>query len=80
MSNRVATDDTLKEVVSAINGIAQAIRGGGTIYGFHINGNESSQDDMVTLLGQDDKVPVPDTYIMSGTGGTTVSIRKFPRG
>lgn len=50
MSNRVATDDTLKEVVSAINGIAQAIRGGGTIYGFHINGNESSQDDMVTYI------------------------------
>ena len=38
------------------------------------------QDDMVTLLGRDDKVAVPDTYIMSGTGGTIVSIRKFPRG
>ena len=50
------------------------------------------QDDKVPSLGQDDresrsfdsalddKTPVPDTYIMSGTGGTTVSIRKFPRG
>ena len=50
VSNRVATDDTMKELVAAVQGVSQALRGGGTIYGFHINGNESNPDDMITYL------------------------------
>lgn len=50
MSNRVASDDTLKNVVQAIQAVTQAIKGGGTVYGFHINGNESNPDDKVTYL------------------------------
>lgn len=53
MSNRVATDDTLKEIRDVLIDISSSIKtgAGGVNYGFYINGNESDPDTMVTYIG-----------------------------
>ena len=48
---RLATDETLRGVLGAVERVAQAInRDSGTIYGFHIDGAESDPSAKVTYL------------------------------
>lgn len=45
---RLARDNTLKELVQAVNGVRDVLRGGAsTIYAFHIDGNEADPSEAV---------------------------------
>ena len=61
-NERLATDNTLKDLVTAVNGVRDVLRGGAsTIYAFHIDANESDPTEAVTY--REDAVGMTPAYM-----------------
>ena len=61
-SERLATDNTLKNLVTAVNGVRDVLRGGAsTVYAFHIDANESDPAEAVTY--REDAVGMTPAYM-----------------
>lgn len=50
MAEKLMLNSTGERIANALQSLVEIQRGGGTIYGFHINGSESNPDSMVTYI------------------------------
>ena len=50
MAEKLMLNSTGERIANALQSLVEIQRGGGTVYGFHINGSESNPDSMVTYI------------------------------